>query len=409
MKKRRISDAWLAVGILALLFGVIVAGALLAPNQAALPALSSHSTQKDGSQALYVWLEQLGYQVSNTPGCAFVVPEGTQVVFLLEPHPTLPVQANEWEELDQFVEDGGTLISAGDGLNSASVADHYGFSIEQAGYNSYIVPLTPVLHSPPLDFSKISILTFNHLVRSKFDYLPVLVEKNHPYAVSLPKGKGQVILVADSALFSNKGLKKYGAAQLLLNLLTPIPPGVKVWFDEWHHGEHSLEMVRNGPGDWLLHTAGGQAVLWVLLVVFVGLVLEGRYFGRPLAAEKNAVRRAPLEYVNALAGLNQRAGHRREILGVYYYQLKRSLSQRFRIDPNLPDDETLRILSESHPEIDPPALLALFKRLKRAHPSEQELVELAHQAAELTRKIEQSSSGPQEGTRGKKPSAQANS
>ena len=400
MKRRRLSEAWTAVLILVILFGVIVAGALLSPPKAVLPALSSHSTQKDGGQALYVWLAQLGYQVSNESGSVFAVPQGTQAVFLLDPSPVFPLQENDWQALDQFVQNGGTLIAAGDGEGSASVASHYGFSIEGDGSGGYIVPFTPVLRSPPLDFSKISILSCNYLNRSENDYLPVLVFIHYPYAISLSKGKGQVILAADSALFSNAGLKKYGAAQLLLNLLTPIPRGAKVWFDEWHHGEHALETILSGPGDWLVYTSAGQAVLWVLLVVFVGLVLEGRYFGRPLAGEKGTARRAPLEYINALAGLNQRAGHRGEVAAIYYAQLKRSLSQRFRIDPNLPDDETVRILAEMHPEIDLPALAALFKRLKRLHPSEQELVDLAHQSAELIQKIEQSSSGLPEGKKG---------
>ncbi len=408
MSKRRISDAWLAALILVTLFGVIVLGAWLSPDQTGLPALSSHSTQKDGGQALYAWLAQLGYQVSNDTGSAFTVPEGTQVVFLLEPDWTASMQENEWDKLDQFVQNGGTLITAGNGLGDRDVARHYGFSVEY-GNLGYVVPFTPVLHSPPLDYSKITLVSINHLTRAKFDYLPLLVENNHPYAVSLPKGKGLVILVADSALFSNVGLKKYGAAELLLNLLTPLPRGAKIWFDEWHHGEHALETARTGLGDWLIYTSGGQAVLWVLVVVFVGLVLEGRYFGRPLAAEKGTLRRAPLEYVNALARLNQRAGHRGEILRVYYSQLKRNLSQRFRIDPNLPDDETVRMLAETHPDIDPARLPGLLNRLKRSHPSEHELVELAHQAAELTQQIEQASSAAPDGKIGPESSPPDNS
>ena len=68
MSRRRFSDAWLAAGILVILLGVIAEGGLLSANKATLPALSSRSAQQDGSQALYVWLAQLGYQVSNDPG-----------------------------------------------------------------------------------------------------------------------------------------------------------------------------------------------------------------------------------------------------------------------------------------------------------------------------------------------------
>jgi hypothetical protein len=393
VSQRRLSDAWVAAAILLALLGVIVLGVLLSPKKAALPALSSHSAQKDGSQALYAWLAQLGYRVSNHPESVFAVPAQTKAVFLLEPDPNLPLQSNEWQALDRFVQDGGILVCAGDGAGSASVARHYGFSTQPAGYNHSVAAFTPVLRSPPLDTARKIPLSENYLERAEFDYLPVLVADQHVYAASLPKGQGQVILVADSALFNNAGLKQAGAAELLLNLLAPIPRGTAIWFDEWHHGERTLETTRSGLEDWLVYTPTGQAVLWVLLVVFVGLVLQGRYFGRPLAAQKDVDRRAPLEYVNALARLSQRAGHRSEILSGYYRQLKRSLSQRYRIDPNLPDPEIARKLAETHPEMDAAALADLLKQLKRSNLSEQEMVERAHQAAEMIQKIGQSASG----------------
>ncbi|MHC1782458.1 MAG: DUF4350 domain-containing protein [Anaerolineaceae bacterium] len=385
------------VSILVTLLSVVALGAILAPKEARLPALSSHSTEVDGGRALYDWMAKLGYQVSNQSDEEFVIPEGTKAVFLLEPDPSFQLQYKEWQVLNRFIQNGGILVTAGDFSGSVAVARHYGFSVEKDGYDHYIVVFSPVLRSPPLDFSKINIRTFFYLERSNFNYLPVLVAENHPYAVELPKGKGKVILVADSILFNNAGLKKPGAAELLLNILSPIPRGSKVWFDEWHHGERTVATTRSGLGDWLLHTPPGRAVLWVLLVVFTGLALMGRYFGRPLTAEKDSIRRAPLEFVNALARLNHRAGHRGEVLHSYYLHLKRSLSQRYRIDPDLSDQEIVRLLSGSHPEIDPSELSNLLKRLTKSNPSEQELVELAHQAAKWIQQIEYSSASSPEG------------
>jgi hypothetical protein len=393
VKKRLLSDTALAAGILVVLLGITVASVPLSSDKEPPPPLSSHSTRENGSRALYVWLEELGYQVSNSPGKMFKIPAETAAVFLLAPDSKTPLRQTEWAELDNFVLNGGILVAAGDSDESSSVADHYGFSVMRDGYNHYILPFTPVLRSPPLDFGKVNQMTFNYLDRSIFDYSPILVMNIHPYAVSLPRGKGQVILVADSTLFTNLGLKHSGVPELLLNILTPIPRGTKIWFDEWHHGERPAAAAPPSTVQERAKTVVNQALLWVLIVVVAGLALEGRYFGRPLAAEKTATRRGPLEHVNALANLNQRAGHRGEILSGYYRQVKRGLSRRYRIDPDLTDGDTARILSETQPEIDAAAFLDLLTRLKHPSPTEQEMVELAHLAVETLQKIEQSSAG----------------
>jgi hypothetical protein len=396
VSKRRLSNAWQAGLILLVLLGVLVIAALLTPNKADLPALSSRSAQPDGAKALYAWLEKMGYHVSNQSTGVFAVPDGVKAVFLLDPDPAVPIMAQEWRKLDQFIQDGGILVAAGELSGSETVARHYGFSVTGDGAGHSIGVFVPVLKSPPLDFSKINVLSKYRFTTSNLDYLPVLVEFIHPYAVEQSIGKGRVILVADSVLFNNVGLKNPGAAKLLLNLLTPIPHGSAVWFDEWHHGERgivSAEETRSGLSDWLIFTPAGRSVLWVLIVAFVGLALMGIYFGRPLAEEKDNTRRAPLEFVTALARLNQRAGHRGEILGSYYRRLKRSLIQRYRIDPDLSDREIESFLAETHPEIDAPALANLLERLKQPRPSEQDMVDIAHQAAEWIQKIEHSSAG----------------
>jgi hypothetical protein len=382
MSARRSSFRWQTALVFALLLAVIVATGLFTPQKPTLPPLSSRSTEKDGSRALFDGLAGLGFQVSNRPGSQYAIPAGTQAVFLLEPALWAAFEQGDWDVLDRFVEDGGTLVAAQETLDT--IAIHYGFTPGETGYSDYLNAFTPVLHSPPFDSAQIKLSSNRYLQRDTLDYQPLLTQNGRPYAVSFARGKGQVVLVADTLLFRNAGLKQAGAVQLLLNLLAPLPRGARVWFDEWHHGERddpaAVEDLYAGPGDWLLYTPGGQAVLWVLLVTFASLVLSGRYFGRPLSAEKDTIRRAPIEYVNALAGLNQRAGQRSAVLQEYYHQLKRSLGQRYRLDPALPDAGLAHTLAEMRAEIDAEALLSLLRRLQAPHPSEQEMVDLAHEA-----------------------------
>lgn len=385
--KRRSPDTLLAIGILLSLFLVIAIGVLVAPSKEPLPPLSSRSSDPAGAKALFEWLSAIGYTVENAPVATFAVPKGTQIVFLLDPDRFPAISSGEWEALDKFVEGGGVLVAAGDGAGSMLAAGHFGFSVEQRGYEYYLKAFVPLPYSRLVP-EQHEVVTDTYLTSEKSNYLPLLAAEGRPYAVSIAKGKGQVILAADGKLFSNQGLKKKGAPELLGSLLANMRLGGKIWFDEWHHGERGIVIERAGPGDWLLYTPAGQGVLLAALAVLLWIVLGGKRFGRPAPVERETTRRAPLEYVKALAGLNQRAGHRAEILREYYRQLKRSLGQRYRLDPGLDDIEYVRRLAEIRPEIDSAGLLRLLGRLKQGKASEQEMVDLANQAAGWMRQNE---------------------
>jgi hypothetical protein len=93
-------------------------------------------------------------------------------------------------------------------------------------------------------------------------------------------------------------------------------------------------------------------------------------------------RRAPLEYITAIANLSRRAGHRRAVLDDFRHRLKRGLGQRYRLDPTLPDDQYLRHLAGLNPNLDVAALGSLLDRLRRPQVSEGELVALSADVAD---------------------------
>jgi hypothetical protein len=116
-------------------------------------------------------------------------------------------------------------------------------------------------------------------------------------------------------------------------------------------------------------------------VLFVGLVLSGRRFGRPVPLSRPGRRRAPLEHVVAVANLSRRAGHRRAVLEQYRGQLKRELGRRYRLNPTLPDDEYVAELAHFRPDLDTASLARLLARLRAPDVGEGEMVALAQQTA----------------------------
>ena len=235
---------------------------------------------------------------------------------------------------------------------------------------------TPLLTSPALT-SKIPVPTDIVLVAERTDFVPILSAAGRPVAVSFERGKGRVILSTTPDLFANAALKNNSIAAFTLNLIALVPAGT-VWFDDWHHGIQSERIV--GPGQWLRNTPGGRALVFVVCVVFVALLLQGRAFGRPVPLLHETRRRGPLEHVSAIANLNRKAGHRAEVLGQYRQRVKRHLGRRYRLDPSLPDADYVRALAGFNASIDQAALLDLLKRLSKKKPDEAELLRLASES-----------------------------
>ncbi|HUF39104.1 MAG TPA: DUF4350 domain-containing protein [Anaerolineales bacterium] len=369
----------LTLALISLLVALTVFGALTRTADPAAIPLDSASTAPDGARALYDWLDELGYAVSDEVTSRFVVPAGTDLVFLLEP---TGMSGAEADALVEWVEDGGILVFAGGTFGTAPLLAAFdvarGFP-ETTG--AAVAPALPVLLDPPVE-DPIPFEANSYLVPAFDDYLPLAALPEGPVAIRFDRGNGRVVLSASAQPFTNAGLKQPGAGAFVLNLAGEAPAGALIWFDEWHHGRRPAAGDPAGPGDWLRRTPAGRAVLYAAGAVFVWIALSGRAFGRPVRPEGERTRRAPLEYITAIAGLNQLAGNRTELLAHYHRRLKRGLAARYRIDPGVPDDEFIEALRKYDPDMDLETLARLLAELGRPDVSETELVRLSTEAAE---------------------------
>lgn len=376
-------DSWLALGLFGLL-ALITAFAAVSQNrsQAMIP-LDSSSNQPNGARALNLWLDQLGYRTSDTVQEEFAIPKNTRMIFMLEP--SQPLADADWLVLDKWISDGGTLILAGDGFGASLASPHFNFTQNLLGTPAEaLTSQTPLLSSPPIS-TPAQVTANSYLVTTRTDFVTQLAAPEGPVLVSFDVGQGHVWLSTTAYPFTNAGLKDPGNPALVLNLLASSDPTAVIWFDEWHHGRRASTVQAAGPSDWLLTTSAGRAVLLVAVVIFIALIWRGRRFGRPVPLPHDIARRAPLEYITAIANLNRRAGHRTQILRQYHLSLKRTLGFRYRLAPNTPDAQYAHQLAAYNPEIDEAALSALLSKLSRPKVSEAELIQLAAQVAEWTR------------------------
>jgi hypothetical protein len=134
-------------------------------------------------------------------------------------------------------------------------------------------------------------------------------------------GSGRVVVLADPLVICNGYLEKRDNGRLLADLLGTDRGTVA--FDEYHHG---LTFSDLSPQAWLL-TPWGAGIMWLLVVVFAGLLLRGRGFG-PLVPRRVETARADAEWAVAVGELLRRAGARAVTLGVLATASERAVAAR---------------------------------------------------------------------------------
>jgi len=370
-------DARLLIGLFTVLLALTVFAALQRGAQQQYAELSSQSSAPNGARALKLWVQELQYPVDESVLAVFAPPEDASIVFMLEP--LFPTE-DEMRSLDDWVEEGGTLIVIGDQYGMYSVIEHYEFFFTALPDNDDAPGVeSPLLDSPPgLELGNTNVRS--GLNSDRDDFVVLVGYKGTPVLVSFDQGNGRVILGTIAESFTNSGLKQPGNAELVLNVLALARAKGAIWFDEWHHGVQSGEQVL-GPSEFLRSTPVGRSLLFVTFAVFVVFFMQGRGFGRHIPLPHEIKRRGALEHVTGIANLSRRAAHRSAVMMHYRHQIKRKLGQRYRLDPGMNDEEYVNTLAGYNPAVDKNELLNLLKRLTRRDFSEPEMVHLAAEAS----------------------------
>ena len=373
-------DSWMALGLFILLALISALSFYQQTQNQAHPPLTSFSTQPDGARAFWLWLEGIGYEVSDRVTATFAIPEGTDVMLLLEP--TIFIEPVEWSLIDGWVENGGTLVVVGSGIQADQAFAHFDFGLNlRIVPSSDLLPQNPLMAAPPPSAVQLTDEVWTLQTR-RDDFVTHFALGGAPVVVSLEQGNGRVILTTFALSFTNKGLQTAGYSSVALNLIRAAGQAQKVWFDEWHHGVRVQTNEIADLGTWLRRTPLGRAFVFIAVVVFAALVLQGRPFGRPVPLPQDTNRRAPIEYITALANLSRRAGHRTAVLQDYHHRLKKNIGHRYRLNPTLPDAEFLARLAEYNPHLDQAALGNLLHRLSATNVNEGEMVQLAAEVSD---------------------------
>lgn len=375
-------QAWLLIVLLILLaaFSGLIAirrQQLDAANQVFIP-YSSRSAQNNGSLALYSWLGAIGYRVQRIENQEFRVGDEVQLLFVLGP--SEEIAASDARLILNWVARGNVLVTADEGfLSSNGLFQALDVRLDPLNSRSDSAALEqPLLGlaSGPLATGSDSALKVN-----RADFVQYASAENKPLLIRFPYGKGVIWLSSAPNLFSNENLRSEPNAQLVQAFVSTISRGGVIAFDEYHlgfkpeAGASLLTLLYNTPWGW--------AVIFAFLVVMGYLLLNGRRFGRAMPARQTLARRTPSEYVVSMANLFRRANKRSMVLDHYRRSLKRRLGRPFHLDPELPDNRYIELLTRMRPDLNSAELERILAALRRSNMTEADLVRTVEQSIEF--------------------------
>ena len=165
-----------------------------------------------------------------------------------------------------------------------------------------------------------------------------LSNRDKDILVDVPFGNGRIFLLSDPYIVSNAGIKLVDNATLGLNLATN---GGTIAFDEYHQGFGSentfMRYFAGTPVPALL----AQAILLVLLLLWT----QGRRFARSLPMPAKD-RRSKLEYIGAMADLQQSTRAYDLAIENVYTQTKRNMTRLVGADNTVSKKQLAEAVAE---------------------------------------------------------------
>jgi Domain of unknown function (DUF4350) len=296
---------------------------------------SVYSTGPDGARAAYLLLRQLRYPVKVWSQPPSELPEDSHSSILILADPTSNPTADDRNALARFVRSGGRILftghSIGDFFDGSSVVPQY-FGLESHTYHRNLP--TNFTHQAP-EISLASEGMWTSLSHTQFALYGTTPDVG---VIRWRIREGEILWMAGPEPLTNKGISHSDNLNLFLNVMGERTRDSAIFWDEYFHGE----------GDSLWSYFAATPLPWGLwqlaLIAFAILFSLGRRSG-PIASPAPVSRRSPLEYVDTLGGLYERAHAEPAIVQIVYDHFRVQLKRLLRLSPATPDADLQKIAS----------------------------------------------------------------
>ena len=341
MPRGRLSDLTILIAAGTALLALSLASFVIAPVDTTPPIDgSSFANHPSGARAAFLALKESGYDVrpSYEP-ISLLRAEPSAVLILAEP--ALPPSQGDLRALLAFIERGGTVLATG----SAAAGFLPGLPWKPPGSHRSGNPSSRAPNAEPPAPSAVDAAIPSRLsdgvprtttvpapsaLANTSRYVTIYGTDARPAIVAARLGKGLAIWWAGSTPLTNAGVAESRSVDLLVNVIgTPIDR--EVWWDEHYHG-HSRSLASYVKGT-SLPFAGAQLALVILAAL---LAFSRRRW--PIRAAYVEPRASPLEFVDSMGALYQRANIPAGMVRTVRGRVRRLLAAACGLPPGVPDE-----------------------------------------------------------------------
>jgi len=301
------------------------------PQETELPIPSTYSTQSHGAAAAYRLLANLHYPVRRWESPPTELDGEAENTLLILAEPMQPPNDKERKALEEFVEEGGRVLFTG-----ANISDYFpDAQLSREFPDAQWKSLTPSL---PTRFTRgvkhISMKVGGYWKAIGAEQLSVLQDEGKPVVVTWSVGDGLIIWWAGSTPLSNAGITREDNFTFFLNTVTSSEQDepYRIYWDEYYHGQ------RSSPWAYVGKTPLAWSALQIALLVLVVLFTFSRRSG-PVYVPREVSRLSPLEFVDTLGGLYERAGAGASAISVSLARLRTRLTRQLGLGMNTPNEE----------------------------------------------------------------------
>ncbi len=312
---------------------------------------SSLSSGAAGGKAGFLLLRRLGYVVQRTfdPLVSLEANPATDMLVLMAPQQ--PPSNLDVAALTRFIEAGGVVL----------VAEQSSWlpSLKRGAVRTSPLTTPTAVVASPLALGAPAI---------RMDHLGAEGEPDPPYTtiyadargaavVAARIGRGRVVYWASAVPATNAAIDEPGHVELLVNAIGP-PLDRRVLWDEHYHG-HRRSAWSFASGTPL------PAALAQLGVIGLAAFVTVSFRRRPLREVPDPPRTAPLEFIDTMGGLYERAGATTTAVTVALAHLRRRLIMVSGL-PADADDASLARTAAARAGLSPESLAALLARARAA-------------------------------------------
>lgn len=320
-------DRKLLVGA-AIVFVLLIAGAVLfgANSQGNFNVPSTYSSASGGAKAAYLLLTDTGYKVERWERPLNQLPQsGKKTLVLAEPNEA-PTQ-EEREQLKSFLSAGGRVIATGMFAGTFLPENNSIPTVLGAATWKRATALSPsaITRAAPEIF-----LTSESAWQSYSPAYPLYGDGDRTLVVEYPYGRGKVLWWASATPLTNAGLKQAGNLEFFLACLGGSQNTI-LW-DEYIHGYRETlgASIAHSPAKWL-------AIQLLLLALAIVATFSRR--SGPVYTPVADVRLSPMEFVETLGGLYERAACASVAVDISYQRFRYWLTRRLGLGNNASLDQ----------------------------------------------------------------------